>query len=297
MLDKFTQDINNYLENKESYTVDNTIPIGNLFGDSLIKESLSNLSNLDDRNLYEILKSKYSSIIENVVENEDVFYLDLFTDSRFLTIFTQAINSVVLTRNDIIYCNKISYDYLTNCNDVSDEYLKSLFYNMSKVVNKNILPGLLGLNLNEDYCSYLALCRFSSTKESVNVRRVNHLLISSDSNIIDEQMIIYIYEKLFDSMTTLLKHTMFDPYTSEELKCIGPGAGEIYSNISLAIIDILNMMPSNDIYHVLLSYAKDYNVSGETNVRFSIRSLAICDYSRILNVVDNIEYNELIIVP
>lgn len=296
MLDKLAQDINTHVENQDTVCKPG-ISIGNLFGDSLTRESLSNLDSIEDRELYEILKNKYSSIVENIVVEEDEFYLDLFTNSRFLTIFIQAINSVVLTHNDIIYCNKISYDYLTNCNVDSDEYLKSLFYNMSKVVNKNILPGLLGLGLNEDFSSYLALCRFSSTKEEVNIRRVNHLLISSDHNIIDEQMIIYIYEKLFTSMTQLFKHTMFDIYTPEELQGMGRGAGDIYSNISLAVIDILNVMTSEDIYHVLLSYAKDYNVSGDTDVRFSIRSLAICDYGRILNVVDNIEYMELIVVP
>lgn len=268
------------------------------FNDAFFRERISNIDSLSDRELFEYLKTGYSIILEDIFIRDDSKYLSLFTNPRFLSIFIQVINSVQISYIEQIYCNKLAYDYLTNSNNI-DEYIKSLFFTLSKTVNKSVIPPLLGLGLSDDFASYLALCRFSSTKEFVNVRRINYLLISSlNPKLFDEQMIIFIYEKLFDRFTDLFKATMFDVYTDEELENIGPGAAEIYANISLAIIDILNSMTSEDIRKVLISYSGDYNMDVNTsNIRFSIRSLAICDYKRILDIVDYLEKVENIFVP
>lgn len=267
------------------------------FNDAFFRERISNIDSLSERELFDILRTSYSMILEDIFVKEDSTYLPLFTNTKFLTVFIQVINSVQINYMEQIYCNKLAYDYLTN-NENIDEYTKSLFFTLSRNVNKNVIPSLLGLGLSDDFASYLALCRFSSTKEFVNIRRVNYLLISSNPNQLNEQMIIYIYEKLFDRFTDLFKATMFDVYSDEELCNIGPGSAEIYSNISLAIVDILNVMTSEDIRKVLISYSGDYNIDKNTrNIRFSMKALAVDDYKRIIDVIDYLEKVENIFIP
>lgn len=299
MFGRLAEDINKHVEKKKQNENEKNISLGSMaiFNPMHIRDAFNSIRDLDDGELYEILKPSYSQILEKIFREEDPFYLNLFTNSKFLTVFIQVISSVVLDKTETIYCNKIAYDYLTDSNNNSDEYQKSLFLNLSRTVNKNIIPSLLGIGLDENLSSYLALSRYSSSKEFVNIRRVNYLIIASSPNIMTEQMIVYIYEKLFDNFNHLFKYTMFDPYTDKDLESIGSGAAEIYSNMSLAIIDILNLMTSDDIRRVLYSYASDYNVTNEYNIRFSIYTLAVSDYGRILQVAENLEREELVFVP
>lgn len=299
------QKVNEYVERKRKESENNSndmVPISlstnPALNPNILKERIKNVNDISEKELYDMLYISYSSILTDIFIHDDKETLDMFFNSKFLNVFTHVINSIRLSPNEIIYCNKLVYDYLTIGKDKNDQYTKSLLLNLSKNVNSMSIPKLLSLGLPEEFCIFIALARNSSLKESVNIRRMNHLIISSSASIMSEQMIVDIYQVLIDNFTELFKSTMYDPYSDEELNNISDGAGDIYSNMSLAIIDILNTMSSTDIRKVLLSYAMDYKLTkNTTNIRFSIKTLSISEYQRIYDVVDFLLTNESIIVP
>lgn len=295
--------MNEYIEKKREevetiYAVPISLSSNPAFNTGVLKDRIRDIDNISEKELYDMLKISYSSLLTDIFIHDDKSNLDLFFNSKFLNVFTHVINSVKLSLNEIIYCNKLVYDYMTIGKDRHDQYTKSLLLNLSKNVNSTIIPKLLSLGLDEEFCIFIALARNSSMKEYINIRRMNYLIISSSATIMTEQMIINIYQVLIDNFTDLFKATMYDPYTDEELNNISDGAGDIYSNMSLAIIDILNIMSSTDIRKVLMSYALDYKMTeNSSHIRFNIRTLAISDYQRIYDVVDFLEANESIIIP
>lgn len=256
-----------------------------------LKDKLKNIDKLDDRELYTLLKDGYDTLLSTIFTDNDAEYLDLFTNSRFITIMIQVMSSINnISHINRTYINKIVYDYITLSEN--DQYIKQLLHSLSKTVNKDILPKLLGLGLREDIAIYLALARFSSQKEIVNVKRVNFVIMTSPIEIMTEQMIVYIYEKLFDRVTPLFTGTMIDNCKQD----MNPDMEEIYSTISLAVLDILNLMPSSDIRKVLISYVGDYQALYLQNgYRFSLQCLSN-DYARINTVVEALKF-ENIYVP
>ena len=297
---KIYDKVMNHIENRdakidieEEYIDISEMP---MFNQNALYDKLIKMDQLDDDSLADIIRNNYSRILDNVFEQEDGgFYLSLFLDQRFLTMFTNIIGEQRnISDTDIVLCNKIAYDYLTSSdiNNIKPE-LKRLFLNLSKRVNFQVIPRLLSLGLDEATCSYLALSRYSHTDPKVYIRRLNHIIVSHSDSVMTEQMIIDIYQILATSFIPLFKYTMFDVSTEEELNAIGPGASEIYSAISLAMIDILNQFTSADIRKVLVEYSNEYNSSDNLQVRFSMRSISESEYWRILKVIDILEYEQI----
>lgn len=296
MLDDFMKDLQTNATDKK--LVDVNIMDTPVFNVQILYDKLSNIDSLSDKELYSILKIGYKELLEDIFKKDTPLYLSLLTNSKFITIFTQVMSTEMLDYDHTIYCNKIAYDYLTLSNN-KDKYIEQLYYTLSKVVNRGIIPGLLSLGIPENLASYMALARYSSLKELINVERVNFIIVSSPKEVMTEQMIVWIYEKLFDRFTPLFEGTMFDVVKDEDDDQYNDDMLEVYSTISLAILDIMNNLPSQDIRKVLISYVGDYEIlyrkPGEKTIRFSMRSLSD-DYVRINQVVQALEL-ENIYVP
>ena len=257
---------------------------------------INHIDDLSDNELYEFLKKSYSILLKDIFEKDDATYLDILISDRFLTQFIRVINSINLTRSEMIYCNKFAYDYLVR--EEGDKYIKDLLLSMSKSVNRNMISSLHTVGLPDEIATKVVLSRYSSTKTAINVARLNHLLMMNDANIMTPQMVIYIYEKLFDSFTELWLYTMYDPYDRQTMRDMSSDAGEVYSNISLALCTMLENLDSNVIRKVLLTYTNSHNIKREySDVRFPIKSLSVSDFRRLLNVVEQLEVNEMMIVP
>lgn len=269
-------------------------PVFNL---QVLKDMLMNINNLTDQQLYDLIMGSYDNILSDIFVNSspDIqkHYLSIFIQPRFLTILNQVMYKVQLSYDNRIYCNKIIYDYITMGN--GDQYTKDLLLALAKTVNRDIIPSLIGLGLSEDFATTLAISRFSSKKELVNIKRLNFAICSSDPNIMTEQMIVYIYEKLINNFTFLFEGTMFDLC---DYNTVTEEFAEIYSMVSLAVLAILNNMPTDKIRAVLVSYTGDYHSIMNTNhcVRFSMQSLSM-DYYRIIQVVEYLKSVENIYVP
>lgn len=283
-IEAITQDTNKQKELPLHAIVENN----SLFNPDGFRKKLLNLDKLSDKELYELVKENYKAILSDIFIKDNRDYINVFDNTRFLTAMIQSLSVVDdLTYAERIYCNKLCYDYMTYSTN-KDSYTKQLFLSLSKTVNKVIIPKLIGIGLDENLACYLALARYSSEKEFVNVKRMNFVIQSSSSNIMTEQMIVNIYCALFEKITSLFEATMFDVYEKPESEEESNEEMElIYSTISLAILDILNHMPSDEMRKVLISYAGDYQIlhSGSP-VRFSMDTIAVCDYPRIISVVD-----------
>lgn len=263
-----------------------------LNSEDIIQKLLFNLDNLSEEEILDILRKSYTYILDEV-SKKNYSFIPMFTNIKFVTSFLQIIRSVQLNEQERITVNKICYDYLTLAQ--RDEIITSILFNMSRVVNQSVIPGLLGLGLNEQLASYLALARFSSSKDLINVKRVNFIIMSQPSILMTEQMIIDIYSKLFDSVTPLFTGTILDVEEFDE-EIDTEDQELVYSTISNAVLDILETLTLDQIRQVLLSYniTRESYYSGKP-VRFTMNALSD-DYNRI-NIVNESLNKEGIYLP
>ena len=122
--------------------------------------------------------------------------------------------------------------------------------------------------------------------QSSNVKRLN-FAIYHRYEIMTEQIIIYIYEKLFDNFSDLFQATMLEVYSKEQQNDFGENFMEVYGLVSLAILVFLNNMTSENIRKVLIRYEEELKLLSYPPVRFSLRALSN-DYSRVLSMVDKL---------
>lgn len=260
-----------------------------------LKETILNMSSLSDDELRQVLKTSYGYIIDDIMYETDAEYIKAFTDKRFLQELIKILNTVTLEPDRRICCNKLAYDYITSNSE--DSYVKQLLFTMSKIVNKDKVPILMGFGIPEEFAVHMALSRYSSRKETINVRRLNFVIATTPKDFIDIQRIVNIYETLFDAVTPIFEGTMFDVFDATE-EWVTEDILDIYSMITIAVLDILSNMPKAEIRKVLVSYANDYEYiynRDYSKIRFSLRSIAD-DFIRVIEVVEALD-DENIYVP
>lgn len=281
--------------------------------DILFQKILHNVE-MSDEELSVLLKESYEDILKCIFEQDDLQYLQFVTTPRFISTLTRIVSthSKELQYPTRIHINKLVYDYITSqpSDGIDDNtiYMNTLMLNLAKIVNEQYIRSLIGIGLGSELADYMALARYSSNSESINIRRVNFIICTNlvkDYNMNDEvdraaaeQMVINIYSKLFNRLTNLFESTMFDVYNLDDV-WVTDQIGEMYSITTNAVLDILNNMKMSDIRSVLMTYANDFaNVFGPKgySTRVSMRSLS-ADYDRIRFVVEGLQKEENIYVP
>ena len=262
-----------------------------------LRERLYNFNNYSDQDIYNTILGSITMILTEIFTNKNdkkADYLQLITNKRFLSIFIRAVDSYgpKLTYDEKIRCNKLAYEYLIT--EDNDPEIRSLFFSLSKVVNRESVSLLTSIGIPEKLADYFALARYSSQKEVVNVKRLNFLLMNSDPNLINLQMIIYIYEKLFDHILPLFEGIMTDSI-DDDADYMTDDMWLVYSNISLAILEIVNNMPSEMIMAILRAYNETYyKLYGNVKPRFNINGISD-DYIRILKCLEFLKMQENIV--
>lgn len=246
------------------------------------KESIPLINQMDDHNLSVLIKNNIDVISRDIL-NGDSDYAHLFTNTKFISCFIRAINSVPIDHIIRLACNKITYDYFTS--DNPDISIKQQYLNMSRIVNRDVINKLLTIGLDDNIACNLALCRYSSANEKTNVKRLNFAIYHRDPNIMSEQMVIWIYEKMFTRISDLFMATMFEVYNTQQQIDFGENFMENYGTVGLAILVILNNMTTENIRKVLIAYEDEWEYMGRPPVRFSLHALSE-DYSRISRVVE-----------
>ena len=154
----------------------------------------------------------------------------------------------------------------------------------------------MSLGLSESLCTDLAISRYSTSDLVVAMKRLNIVIINSSLNIMTEQTIINIYEKLFDNLTPMFEGIMFDAWDEDDFN--DQEQEEIYGTITLAILDILKEAPIDHIRTVITMYSQDHQYLYPNNpVRINLRAIAVSDYRRIIDAVDYVENVMMVHVP
>ena len=247
-----------------------------------IKKRLFKLDELSDEELYHLVSNTYSYILDEIFISKNMDLIKfLYTNPRFLMTFNNVMSrpDVKLSYLQMVYCNKLAYDYFTAKGD-KDDYIKALLINLIKTVNRSVTPGLVGLGLGEELASYLTNARFSSLKEQIQVKRLNLVIINQSTDIMNLQMIINIYGKLFDRITPLFDGIMYDYLTVDQFA--SKEMEDVYATINVAILEIVNNLPEDIMYHLLKNFYESHQlINLNKKVRFNIYSFCKDDYPRL----------------
>ena len=265
------------------------------FNNHLLKGE--DIDTISEEDLYKILKESYTSILQGVFSKNksDRQYINMFKSRKFMTALIKVLHNsqTPFTIEQKVYCNKLAYDYMT-LPDANDHFLNELFFTMSKVVNRDVMPSLLAVGFDENAAANLALARYSSFNETINILRLNMVLLSMDPDTVDPSKIVKVYGKLFDHLGILFETVMFnvnnigDGDDESELSQDLIDMMEMDGNITLAILDILSSQPIDIIAAVLRGYGNSFMMlhSGDpAQVRTSLRNLS-ADYERITYVIN-----------
>lgn len=262
----------------------------------LLVKKLSVVETLDSDEIYRLVINYYPMILDKkFIDNNKVVIAKAFTNERFVITFAQALSVVnQLTMDQIINCNRMIYDYLVFKN--RNENIMMVLYNLGKTINRNTIPILTSLGLSETLAVDMIICRYSTSNLIVAMKRLNMIIIRSSTIIMTEQMIVNIYEKLFDNLTPMFEGIMFDAWPEDDFD--DQEQEEIYGTITLAILDILKEAPFEYIVSVISTYAQDYQyLYANDPVRINLRAIAVSDYKRILDAVDYVEQRLNITIP
>ena len=243
------------------------------------------LNNYSDSELYTLLSTNLRGFLLNIFERKDHRYIKMIISDRFLKVLIQIVSNIDVDYMNRLYLNKLCYDYLTLDDEFKNSIINDLIYHLARITNKKYIPLLIGVGIPEKVACYIVLSRFSTNDEFLNVTRMNFVIMTSNIHF-TEQMIVDIYQNLFDRVSLLFEATMLDvPDTTEEWYT--DDIDERYSLITLAVLDILNSLPSDAIRRVLNDYVSVYHTSyfGQ-ETRCSLRSLS-GDYERIRNIVED----------
>ena len=251
------------------------------------------LDQIDDTKLYEIIKSSYYNILEDLFNNVGDIYKQHFQDKRFLNTFIKVLQSCETFPIELrTYCNHLAYDYLTLPG--ASKFMKELFLIMSKTVNRDIIPTLLAIGLEEPLAIKLSLARYSSFNERINIQRVNVILVNTFNADTEVEDIVKIYGKLFDHIGVLFTTIMFSPIqtdtVTDELSPEEYDMIEVDGLLGLAVLDILVTQPVETIATVLKMYSNEFTTlhnSDPKSVRFSMHKLST-DFDRIDWVMKNV---------
>lgn len=265
----------------------------------VLEDKLSNISNLTNNELYEVLMLAYPTILNKTfIDKNKAMIANLFMNERFVSIFSQVLSNVSIpfTDDQKTNCNRLIYDYIVYNGSKKSKHVMEILYKVGKIINRDIVPIVCALGLNEQLAINLIIARFSTKDEYLGMQRVNVVIMNSDINIMPEQMIVWIYEKLFNHLTPMFEGIMFDVWNDEDF--INEDKEEIYGTINLAILDILQDAPMKNIISVISSFAQDrYYIHANDPIRFNIKAISLSDYGRVIEAIDHVEKDRGFKVP
>lgn len=250
-----------------------------------ILEKIKNIDNYNDKEIKEIIIRQHAMILnyENFLASKSSreCALSLFTNKNFLRCFLDVIRILEINDHEKICINKLAYDYYILPN--KDIEVSDLLFQLTTEVNGKeviILSGILG----RTDAQILSMIRNSSFDEVKVVYRVNSFLKKYNVVDLSLQQMVSIYCCLFQRVTTLFVETMLESKPKDLLDYESIN----FDKISIAVIEIVNSMPSSEIKYVIKSYAYALSrINNNIEVRFAIRKLN--KYERIIKIIDEVE--------
>lgn len=268
--------------------VDVTKPVNfSAFNSDHFFNQIKFIDRMDENSIILLIKNHIDVIVERTL-SDDTSMGSILSHPKFVNAYYKAMKMIPIDYDRRLFCNKLTYEY-----SIIDNYDKEIlkkFREISSYVNADIVRKLTNKGVPIRAANDLVTCRYSSRRENVNIQRLNFNMCKYSSETFNEQMIIWVYEILFDRIGELFITSMLEVYSEEEMDDLALDFRDIYGNVSLAILTILNNMPSTSIREIILKYIDRYvawyRVKHELP-RFTLRSLSY-DYERISRVVDKL---------
>ena len=256
-----------------------------MFNNDHFFSAIKDIDQMSDGELITLIRNHIDIIVETTLSNKKEIGAILM-HPRFVQAYFHVMKNIPIDYDKRLFCNKLCYEY--NLMPNKDNALRNLFYEISSYVNHDMVAKLMGRGLDMETANDLVIARFSSRHENINIQRLNFCMYKYDAEVFSEQMIVWIYESLFQRIGELFTFTMLEVYSDQEMASY-EDFRDIYGNISMAILAILNNMSSSQIKQVLMIYMDAfyqwYPKTGQLP-RFSMRAMSM-DYERIVNVVDS----------
>lgn len=262
-----------------------------LNSDSLYAKMKNDFESMNDKESYTLIKENYQLILSDIFDKKErkeaSKFIRYFTDSKFISTLTQVMYTEtidIVTKRRI---NKMAYDYLILGEDKRDQYIKDLLMALSKTVNRDIIPRLCTVSVSEDFAASLALARYSSEKENINVKRLNRVMMYNHTEELTEQKIVDIYLTLFDHILPLFTGVMLDVQSPQNMSDY---MEEVYGLITLAILDIMNELPIADIKTGLKLFDSDRKILyPDSCLRMNLRACSPEDFPRFIKALDELD--------
>lgn len=280
----YFQSIDNLKSDNEVLNAPKFSTIG--FSHSSFLNKLEDGSMSDMKIQAEILNGNYFNMdYFNDPGSREVFQR-IWTNKSFLRNLFILLDSNKLYRDkiilsDITSINHTVYDYMVSEN--ADDEIKLLMFDIAKVIDYVYILKLCTI-MPMETARLMSLAKFSSFDKKVSVERLNSVICKSGIDFTEEN-IIYIFSVFYSDRFSILFNVLMTTKQEQFEERIHK---KIYDMISMALLDILNSMTSDDIYKVLYNYASYIELCvPDTEIRFSLRSLSD-DYNRINAMIDEL---------
>lgn len=250
-------------------------------------ELMKSIDMMGESDLISTIKNYIDLIVDRTL-SDDKTIGSILSHPKFVAAYYKTMQIIPINYERRLFANKLTYEY--SVLDNPNQEILRYFREISEYVNKGTTIKLTNIGLNRKIANDLVMCRYSSRHESVNVQRLNFTMCKYNAEIFTDQVIVWVYEQLFDRISDLFIASMLEVYSDRELDELGNEFRDVYGNISLAILVILNNMPSISIRQVVLKYIDAYTNwvrIRHTLPRFTLRALSY-DYERIVNVVEEL---------
>lgn len=265
-----------------------------LLTNDMLVDKIKSLNSLSDQDIYVLVRDYYDTILTDIFESKDnnkkSDFIDLFMQPKFIIALTQVMYNIPpenISSQTRRRLNKMSFDYLMIEENDRDAYISGLLMALSKTVNRDKIPRLCTIPLPEDMASLLALARYSSEKEVLNVKRLNKVLMSQPLTSLSEQKIVDIYLALFEHVLPLFTGVLLDVVSPQNMNS---NSIEIYGLITLAMLDIMNELPIADIKTGLIRFEETKKIwYPDSPLRLNLESCSEEDYPRVLYAIDQLK--------
>jgi hypothetical protein len=252
---------------------------------------------MNDKDAFNLVKNNYKIMLSDIFDKkerkETSNFIKYFTDSKFLSIMTQVMYTETPDEKSKRRLNKMCFDYIVLQSKNKDQYIVDLISALSRTINRDIIPILCTIPLSESMAATIALSRYSSEKENINIKRLNKVLMNQPLGTLDEEKIVNIYLKLFDHVLPLFTGVMLDVQSPQNMSS---DAEEIYGMITLAMLDIMNELPIGDIKKGLKLFNEDRKILyPDSPLRMNLKCCSETDFPRFVRALDELELEGIII--
>lgn len=260
--------------------------------ESLYTKMQNEFKTMSDRDAFILVKNNYELILSDIFDKRDKKeksnFIKYFTDSRFLSIMTQIVYAENPDEKNRRRINKMCYDYTVLKTKNKDSYIQDLISALARTINRDIIPILCTVpGVSEQTASSIALSRYSSDKENINIKRLNRVLMNLPSDSLTEESIVAIYLKLFDHILPLFAGVMLDVQSPQNMSS---DSEEVYGLITLAMLDIMNELPIADIKKGLKLFDEDRKILyPDSPLRMNLKCCSETDFPRFVRALDELE--------